>query len=132
MTQRQAPYRATRKNKPTMHDLTPEKSLQEALRQAFLLYGWLYYHTYDSRENPAGFPDIIAVHPLTGRIIVWELKAEDKKVEKTQREWLDAFGLFSYFVGSFNGHNTALMEVDVVRPSDEDRALEIIQRWAKR
>jgi len=123
MTQRQTPYRATRKRQPTMHDLTLEKSLQEALEQAFRLHGWLYYHSYDSRMDRPGFPDIMAIHPATLKMIVWELKAEGKKAEGEQLDWLDAFKLFA--------QDNERLEVDVVRPSDQDLALKLIERWAR-
>ncbi len=110
-----------------MHDLALEKSLQEALEQAFHLYGWLYYHAHDSRKDRPGFPDIIAVHPVTGRMIMWELKVEGKKVKGAQGDWQAALHLFSYFFGS----NRERFEIDVIRPSDQDLALKLIELWAK-
>ena len=34
--------------------------LAEHVRQAALYGHWLYYHTFDSRRSPEGFPDVVA------------------------------------------------------------------------
>jgi hypothetical protein len=38
-----------------------ERALQELVRQACTLNGWLYYHTHDSQHSPSGFIDTVAV-----------------------------------------------------------------------
>lgn len=58
-------------------------------------YGWLIYWTWNSRNSPAGFPDIILVHPVTGRMVVRELKrvgtGKAFQPRPDQQKWLDAF-----------------------------------------
>jgi hypothetical protein len=66
----------------------------------------LCYHTYSSVRSVPGFPDLVIVHPNTGRTIVAELKREGAYPTPEQRRWLDAFRL-----------NPAI-EVYVWRPSD--------------
>jgi hypothetical protein len=51
----------------------------------------LVYHTYSSLRSAPGFPDLVMVHPETGRTIIAELKAEGKYPTPEQRRWLDAF-----------------------------------------
>src|SRR5215207_7573653 len=63
--------------------------LQEHVRQAALLGGWLYYHTYDSRKSPEGFPDVLALRG--DQLIVAELKSEGKDPTPAQQKWLAAF-----------------------------------------
>jgi hypothetical protein len=52
-------------------------------------HGWKYYHTYDSRRSPEGFPDLVLLRP--GRIVVAELKTDKGKVTAAQQEWLEAW-----------------------------------------
>ena len=51
----------------------------------------LVYHTFDSRRCAPGFPDLVMVHPETGRIVIAELKAEGGYARPEQRAWLEAF-----------------------------------------
>ena len=38
-----------------------EAELMDAIVQALELHGWRWFHDNDSRQNNAGFPDIVAV-----------------------------------------------------------------------
>jgi len=115
MTQRQTRYRATRKVRPTMHELMPEASLQGTIMQAASLQGYLCYHTNDSRLLEPGFLDlVIAGH---GRLIFWELKSANGTVSPEQQQWLDAL-------------STVVKPplVEVIRPADLDRCLKVLSR----
>lgn len=70
----------------------PEKTLQTRVELHARQFGWLCYHTHDSRRSQPGWPDVFLTHPHTGKIIVRELKTMTGRVTKAQREWLDALG----------------------------------------
>ena len=106
MTQSQAPY----------HTHMTEADLQETIRQAASLQGWLCYHTHDSRHSAPGFPDLCLVHARTGKLIFWELKATTGRVKPEQNLWLDALRTV-----------TAPPLVEVIRPADLDRCLEVLR-----
>jgi hypothetical protein len=60
----------------------------EAIRKAARIGGWAMYHTWISVRSPAGFPDLVLVHPERG-IVFAELKTERAKVRPEQSAWLD-------------------------------------------
>lgn len=70
-----------------------ERTLQTKVEQIAREFGWLFYHTHDSRRSQAGFPDVVFLHPKTGRLIVRELKDMRRKPTTEQTAWLDAFKL---------------------------------------
>ena len=58
------------------------------------LCGWLVFHDEDSRRNPAGFPDLVLVHPnKSPGIIFAELKTAKGKTRAKQEEWLNKLAL---------------------------------------
>lgn len=65
----------------------PERQLQELVRQACGLNGWLYYHTHRSQHSPAGFPDVIAVRG--DRLLFAELKRLGQAPTPEQAQWLE-------------------------------------------
>ena len=66
-----------------------EHDFQEAvIDMAKTEYGYITYHTFDSRRSDAGFPDIVAVR--RGRIVYIELKAMKGRLSDAQWEWLAA------------------------------------------
>ena len=67
-----------------------ERELQQAVQEAAALFGWLYYHTYDSRRSNPGFPDLVLAR--NGTILFVELKSQTGKVSPEQQTWLDAVG----------------------------------------
>lgn len=75
-------------------------------------FGWLAYHTHDSRRSVAGFPDIIALRGE--RMVVAELKSEKGRLTKDQLKWLT---MFQSIPGA---------EVFVWRPSNSDRIVQIL------
>ena len=84
----------------------PEPGMSEAEFMAEVValakrHKWLCYHTRDSRRSEKGFPDLVLVkagadgappgHPLAGRVVVAELKAEGGKATAAQLSWLEGF-----------------------------------------
>jgi len=67
-----------------------ETELQEAIREAAELGGWLYYHTHDSRRSPAGFPDVVLVHPTRHELVFLELKRSTGVATGAQIAWIEA------------------------------------------
>ncbi|SDH67888.1 hypothetical protein SAMN05421505_12049 [Sinosporangium album] len=60
-------------------------------------HGWLLYWTWNSKHSPKGFPDLVLLHPVTGKLLVRELKkaGNQKRYSPTvdQQKWLDALTL---------------------------------------
>jgi hypothetical protein len=92
-----------------------EKHFQEQVRWLAKLSGDEFiYHTHDSRNSPAGFPDIIVLRE--GRMIVAELKREGGQPTPEQYFWLIEF---------LKMGNT---EVYLWYPSDWDEIERVIRR----
>lgn len=78
-----------------------EKVLKAQLMSAAKAYGWLGYHALPAMtasgrwltvaEGNPGFPDLVLVHPTSGRMVVAELKSDIGRIRPAQRRWLDAF-----------------------------------------
>jgi hypothetical protein len=104
-----------------------EAQLQEAVRQLAVRYGWLYYHTHDSRKSPAGFPDVVLVRrgddKKKARLIIAELKNDKEKPTADQQAWLDA-------LGSVRGEQVYphdIFEAYLWRPSDLQRIADLLR-----
>lgn len=67
-----------------------EKALQELVRQAAGLGGWWYFHVWNSRNSPSGYPDVTAVRST--RLIFAELKRRGQMPTEAQQRWLEALG----------------------------------------
>src|SRR5690606_30920215 len=57
--------------------------MKEAVLQAQVIkvakgLGFLAYFTHDSRRSPSGWPDLVLVHPIRGRLLFRELKQEKR------------------------------------------------------
>lgn len=65
-----------------------ERRWQAQVEEVAARYGWLTYHTHDSRRSDPGFPDLVAVKG--GRLVFAELKAPGRYPTEEQREWLRA------------------------------------------
>lgn len=50
------------------------------------MFGWLVYHTHDSRRSQPGFPDLVLVRD---RVLYRELKTATGRVSAEQQVWLD-------------------------------------------
>ncbi len=75
-------YRAMIAEQMSENDLL-NKVIDTALR-----YGWMYYHTYNSRRSVPGFLDLVLVHADRG--VLWrELKKQNGRVSPDQRKWMD-------------------------------------------
>lgn len=75
---------------PAEYRTLAAKAMTEAELQAEVIelaktYGWLHYHTHDSRRSPRGFPDLVLVR--NGRLVFAELKKESGQQTPQQREW---------------------------------------------
>jgi hypothetical protein len=95
-------------------DTMTERQILETIRQACSLFGWLCYHTYDSRRSEPGFPDLIIVG--YGAMLLLELKSARGYISKEQRAWLAELA-----------DVTQPPIVRLVRPKDLDDILAILQ-----
>ena len=105
-------------------ELISEEQLQSTVVDMAHAFGWMVYHTHDSRRSPTGFPDLVLVRPPT----VWfvELKSEKGKLTEGhwtrkdtwlpgQKDWLDVL------------KGCVTVKSGVWRPSDRD-AIEALLR----
>jgi len=67
-----------------------EQQLQQIVTVTANRYGWLAYHTHDSRRSQAGYPDLHLVHVGRKLSIFRELKTMKGKTTAAQNEWLAA------------------------------------------
>ena len=65
-----------------------EVQLQNHIIQMATALGWDYFHVHDSRRSPAGFPDLVLVHPRKRICLVRELKTERGRFRPKQEQWL--------------------------------------------
>ncbi len=63
-----------------------EKEFGRQVEELARLSGWTYYHTWNSQNSVAGFPDYVFMKPP--RIIYAELKSEKGKVTRAQEYML--------------------------------------------
>lgn len=80
-----------------------EKTLQSHVARSCEILGLGYYHTYDSRRSPKGFPDCVIWGP--GGVIFRELKRQMMKPTDVQAACIETM-------------QAAGQDVDVWRPSD--------------
>jgi hypothetical protein len=71
---------------PSLDDVL-EKTLERQVVQLAQTLGWLRYHTWRSKNSPAGYPDETLVRD---RLILLELKREKSRTTEHQRQWLRA------------------------------------------
>jgi len=67
-----------------------EKAFQQQVIDLAHLYGYLVYHTHDSRRSAPGFPDLTFAHPTRGDFFLAELKSERGRVTPHQEQWIAA------------------------------------------
>ncbi len=96
-----------------------EAQLLASVRAIATLYGYLSYHTHNSKHSPSGFPDLVLVHKTTGALLYRELKSEKGKTTPAQEEWLAALA-------------NAGQDTGVWRPSDLRSELIVRQLTAGR
>ena len=63
-----------------------EDEFQSAIIQTAQLFGYLCYHTHDSRRSQSGFPDLVLAK--NGVVLIAELKTDTGVVTNLQVEWL--------------------------------------------
>lgn len=63
-----------------------EQQFQDWLEGAATRFGWIFYHTVDSRRCHEGYPDVEMVHRKVNVKIIAELKSE--KGQPTHDQWL--------------------------------------------
>ena len=90
-----------------------EAQLQRAITDALRVFGWLVYHTHDSRHSPAGYPDLVCLRG--SRCLIVELKSATGALTPAQHTWLAAW------------RRILGVEVEVWRPDDLARALEVLR-----
>ena len=99
-----------------------EKLLQEKVRQAALLNGYLYYHTFNAYRSPEGFPDCVMLNPKKRRLIIAELKSETGKLTDKQQEWIDGW------MSVFSVSTADVYVFGPLRPSNFDSLWEVLSR----
>ncbi|WP_372699404.1 VRR-NUC domain-containing protein [Arthrobacter sp. JSM 101049] len=67
-----------------------EKEFQEQVVAGAKSLGWLVYHTHDSRRSEPGFPDLVLVQPVRGRVLFRELKTQKGRTTQAQDTWIEA------------------------------------------
>lgn len=67
-----------------------EKEFQQQVIDFAKLNGWLVYFTWSSKHSPAGFPDLVMVHPDKYKVVFVELKVGKNKLTASQEDWIDA------------------------------------------
>jgi hypothetical protein len=66
-----------------------EKDWMRTVLEGFTVNGWWTYHAHDSRRSQPGFPDVVAVHAPTKRVVFVELKTERGRLTADQYDWRD-------------------------------------------
>jgi hypothetical protein len=88
-----------------------ETDLFEAVRQAADLGGRRWFHTFDSRRSPAGFPDLVLARGP--ELLFVELKSASGHPTAEQTAWLQAL-------------RETGVRAEIWRPADLDRALSLL------
>jgi len=91
-----------------------EKEFSQQVIELAKACGWEVYHTWNSLHSAKGFPDLCMVRD--DRLCFIELKSMKGKITPDQQVWLDK--LF----------NTSKCEVHVLKPSDWDFVVALLQR----
>jgi hypothetical protein len=89
-----------------MDAATSEAQLQDTVIALAKRFGWLVYHSYDSRRSQPGFPDLVLVRGAW--VIFAELKTEKGRTSDDQHKWLCRL------------RGASRMQAVVWRPSDLD------------
>lgn len=84
-----------------------EAELLRAVKFLAERYGWLFYHTQDSRRCEPGFPDCVLAKK--GVIVLVELKRRGGRLRSEQRQWMEAMGC------QFNGNQQVAYAVPKAR-----------------
>jgi hypothetical protein len=100
-----------------------ESDFKDILVSVAKRYGWLVHHDLPAQnsrgrwathvQGDAGFPDLLMIHPNSGKIFAIELKSDSGKLSPGQKIWLNAFEK----AGIYNA---------VLKPSDMEYALYLL------
>lgn len=107
-----------------LSDRLSEREFQGQVLELARLYGWMAYHTYDSRKSAPGFPDLILAKD--GNVLALELKSATGRLTEAQQEWLDALT------------DARIVFAGEVRPDDLDSIAQMmsgsvsVRRWLGR
>lgn len=88
------PAQGTRDAQDVIAASMTEDELLANAKDAATKFGWLFYHTRDSRRSDEGYPDctMIRVERHRTRLVIAELKREKGEETDVQKVWLAAFG----------------------------------------
>lgn len=86
-----------------------EDELQNNIIQLAKLYGWMFYHTRDSRGSQAGFPDLVLVR--RGQLVFAELKTKTGRMTPAQHVWADELNMVEHY-------SDGAVQTFLWRPSD--------------
>ena len=92
----------------------PEKQLLAQVRSLAKTFGFMTYHTHNSRKSEPGYPDLTLLKPR--RLIFAELKREVGVMTVEQKEWLARL------------NTVPGVEAYLWKPSDIDQIIAILQR----
>ncbi len=100
-----------------------ETEFKDILISVAKRFGWLVHHDLPAQnsrgrwathvQGDAGFPDLILLHPNSGKLFAIELKSDKGKLSPGQKRWLMAFEKS----GIYNA---------VLKPSDMEYALYLL------
>jgi hypothetical protein len=65
-----------------------EKAFMGQIIELAKLCNWLHFHVYNSRNSPAGWPDLVLLRPPSALFI--ELKTDTGRLTPPQRVWIAA------------------------------------------
>lgn len=65
-----------------------EDPFRQQVEQLASFYGWLSYHTHDSRRSAPGFPDNVMVRGP--ELLFVEFKTDKGRIRPEQQAWLEA------------------------------------------
>lgn len=98
---------------PSPSSLVRERDFQQTVILMADTLGWRWYHSYDSRRDPSGFPDLVLVKG--DQLLFAELKRDTTYPRADQRAWL------SDLAGVQQVH------AEVWRPRDLDRIQTLLE-----
>lgn len=65
-----------------------EQEFQTEIISLATRLGWMHYHTHNSQRSPSGWPDLVLLHPVRRKLIIWELKSRKGKPSTSQLAWV--------------------------------------------
>lgn len=114
-----------------------EAQFQDQVLHIAELYGWLAYHTHDSRRSQPGFPDLVLLR--APELVFAELKVEKGRLRPEQERWVAHLTALSVEVESVLAASTAAgansslaIDTYVWRPADFDDIVARLSRGRAR